>query len=41
MRDIANDSKSIRLEPSGTTFLEPEDNWLCRCDVWDVACRQW
>ncbi|CAM0943555.1 unnamed protein product [Alopecurus aequalis] len=39
MRDIANDSKSSQLEPSGSTFLGLDDNRLCRWDMRDARGR--
>lgn len=39
MRDIANDSKSAQLEPSGSTFLGLDDNRLCRWDMRDARGR--
>ncbi|KAL5211342.1 hypothetical protein ABZP36_022189 [Zizania latifolia] len=39
MRDIASDSKSAQLEPSGSTFLGLDDNRLCRWDMRDARGR--
>jgi hypothetical protein len=39
MRDIANDSKSAQLDPSGSTFLGLDDNRLCRWDMRDARGR--